>query len=174
MCRISPDLDKFRTTLRHFFAHETVHTLQADPGDEGKATPLLTTVLREGAADFIAAMVTGEEADPRRVAWAMPREAELWREFQADVVTAKGLDWKSSDRTAPPRAALHRWVQNAVPEPWTDRPHELGYWLGMRIWQSYFDAAPDKPRAIRDMLNWTDPEEMLRRSGYLGGSAKAW
>jgi hypothetical protein len=172
LCRISPTMEVFRTTLRHFFAHETVHTLQVEPGDKANATPLLTNVLMEGAADFIAAMVTGEVADPRRVAWATSREADLWREFQADVVTARSIDWNNPDRTSPPRAALHRWVQNASPKPWTDRPHELGYWLGMRIWQSYFDKAPDKRKAIRDMLTWTDPDDVLRRSGYSGGAAK--
>jgi hypothetical protein len=173
LCRINPTMAGFRTTLRHFFAHETVHTLQGEGTEKGRATPLLDNVLREGAADFIAYLVTGEVPDPARAAWAAPREAQLWPEFQADVVTAKTADFNSPDRTSPGRAALHRWVANASPEPWKDRPHELGYWLGMRIWQSYFDAAADKRQAVRDMLNWDDPEEVLRRSGYSGGSPAA-
>lgn len=66
ICKTSSDTpDGLRTTLRRFFAHETVHTLQNDPtGSE--ASPLLASVLTEGGADFVASVVTGETPEPQR------------------------------------------------------------------------------------------------------------
>lgn len=38
----------------------------------------------------------------------------------------------------------------------------------MRIWQSYYENAKDKHQAVRDVIEWDDPEEILRKSGYEG------
>lgn len=51
---------QFRTRMRGFFAHETVHTWQADDTPQALADPLLNQALREGVADYLAALVTGD------------------------------------------------------------------------------------------------------------------
>jgi hypothetical protein len=92
----------------------------------------------------------------------------LWRQFQADLLATRDVDLQKVPREAPQSQAFFRWIGNygRAPEGW---PHEVGYWLGMRIWQSYFEAAADKQQAVRDVLSWTDPEAILRKSGYSGG-----
>jgi hypothetical protein len=162
LCEQGDSPAALRTTLRRFFAHETVHTFQHEPALAAKS-PLLADVLTEGAADFIAELVTGETPEPARAQWAAPQEKALWAQFQQDMVTAKGLS-----NTHPPQAAqaaLHRWVENYqhAPQGW---PFELGYWLGARIWRAYYEASPDKHQAIRDMLDWDDPEVILKASRY--------
>ncbi|HEY0114045.1 MAG TPA: hypothetical protein VGB59_12980 [Allosphingosinicella sp.] len=168
LCAVSDGPAAFKTLLRSFYAHETVHTFQQQPGALARKSPLLTAVLTEGAADFITSLVTGEVPDLKRAEWAKAREAELWRHFTADLDTTRDEGLRSAADGSPEQKAFLRWVGNysRAPEGW---PHEVGYWLGMRIWQSYFAAAPDKHKAIRDVLEWTDPEAVLKASGYKGG-----
>ena len=164
LCEISPTDTAFRERLRHFFAHETVHSLQGDYGGEGSDNPLLQTILREGAADFIATLVTGEPSDAERSAWAGPREAELRSELATDLaMVERAMSDPSLEKTA--EASFQRWVYNAgnPPEGW---PGELGYWMGMRLWQAYYDAAADKRAALMAMLTQDDPAAVLAASGF--------
>lgn len=169
LCAQEDSIEGFRALLRRFFAHETVHTLQRDRASQGPE-PLLTGALEEGAADFIAGIVTGQTPDPQRAAWAAPREVELWAEFQQDMAKTRGVDLGAEPEPKAAVAAYLRWLANYkdAPPGW---PYELGYWVGMRIWQSYYDRATDKRQAIRDMLDFEDAGTMLKRSGYAGGTA---
>lgn len=164
LCAQEDSAEGFRALLRRFFAHETVHTLQRDRASQGPE-PLLTGALEEGAADFIAGIVTGQTPDPQRAAWAAPREAELWAAFRQDMAKTRGVEPEPKAAVA----AYLRWLGNYrnAPPGW---PYELGYWVGMRIWQDYYDRAADKRQAIREMLDFEDAETMLRRSGYGGGA----
>ena len=38
---------------------------------------------------------------------------------------------------------------------------DLGYWVGYRIVKSYYQHAADKRRAIRDILEMSDPKAFL-------------
>ena len=167
LCAESRDAASFERTLRRFFGHETVHTFQHDPKNAHRS-PLLAEALNEGSADFIAALVTGQTPEPSRATWAQPREGELWRMFRADMLATSPDAAKRSPSAA--SAATHRWVENygSAPPGW---PYEVGYWVGMRVWQSYYDASVDKHAAIRDMLTWDDPELVLKKSRYTGGSS---
>ena len=167
LCAISKDMSSFRLLLRQFYAHETVHALQQNPGEAAFRSPLLARALMEGAADFIATLVTGEVPSPERAQWASSREKELWSQFQADVAATRNFDFQKAPKDAPGRQIFRRWDGNYgnAPEGW---PHEVGYWIGMRIWESYFAAAADKQKAIRDVLSWQDPEAILKASGYDG------
>lgn len=140
----------FRSALKHFFAHETVHALQSQP-PANNPSPFLTTVLQEGSADFITSLITGEMQWRERNDWAAPREQALWAAFKDDI--------------AKPKLPAERWIYNYqnAPEGW---PSDVGYWLGARIWQSYYENASDKHQAVRDMLKWDDPHAILKRSGY--------
>ena len=162
LCRENPSPAGLRTALRRFFAHETVHTFQQNiSGIE--ASPLLGEALVEGAADFIAALVTGETPEPERARWALPREKILWAQFVKDMPAS--LPTARDDPPAEAVEAVNRWLHNygSAPPGW---PGEVGYWVGMRIWTAYYANASDKHRAIADMLTWHDHELILRKSGY--------
>ena len=162
LCAAGDTPAAFRATLRRFFAHETVHVFQHEPV-KADMSPLLSQALIEGAADFIAMTVTGDTPVPERAKWAALRERELWVQFRADMEAAKPLAQAKPPASA--KAAFHRWIANYqnAPPGW---PYEAGYWVGMRIWQAYYERAADKHQAIRDMLNWDDPEDILQKSGY--------
>lgn len=169
LCRISDTPEKLRETVRAFFAHETVHALQSAAGPEAEAVgdTLLGNVLIEGAADFIATLVTGRQIDPARAAWGMAREAELWRQFEADLATTRGVAGSDAKPGTPARAAFHRWVGNAgeAPPGW---PGEAGYWIGQRIWERWYAAQADKHAAVRRMLTLDRLSEVLARGRYAG------
>ena len=40
------------------------------------------------------------------------------------------------------------WNYEIAPAGW---PSEVGYWLGMRIWQCYYEQMPDKHQAVEDV-----------------------
>lgn len=166
LCGIADTPDQLRTILRGFYAHETVHVLQGEPDVVKTGNILLGSVLMEGAADFIATLVTGQQMDPARAAWAAPREAELWRQFEADLVTIRGARWDQIKPGTPAAESLNRWVANygAAPKGW---PGEAGYWMGQRIWQRWYDRQPDKQAAIRAMLDLKDAEAVLAAGRFV-------
>jgi uncharacterized protein YjaZ len=141
-------------------AHELAHTQQQYPwfgamtgGPRFLRGTLLRHAIAEGAADFVAELITGE---PVRNPYGEAHEAELWAQFQRD---APGKDYSL-------------WLYNG----WNaaalgDLPPDLGYWMGYRIVQAYFKQAGDAAQALDDILTIRDFRGFLRASGYAGGVA---
>jgi len=159
LCRSAETPEALRELVRGFYAHETVHVLQGGEEPSG-GNILLASVLNEGAADFIASLVTGRQMDEERAAWAAPREAALWRQFLEDLSATRGAAWDDLERGTPAGDAFFRWIANAgsAPSGW---PGEAGYWMGQQIWQRWYDRQPDKQAALREMLAPRDPEAVL-------------
>lgn len=128
-------------------AHELVHYQQT----YGMNTPtLLAQSIKEGVADFIGGLLAGAPVNPGVIEFGLANERALWEEFSA-------------------RLADTSWTGFIGPAE--GRPSDLGYWIGSRIAEAYYERAGDKPRAIRDMLTITDFEGFLQASGYAGRSA---
>jgi hypothetical protein len=171
LCGIADTPDKLREIVRGFYAHETVHTWQGDP-DMAKLGGILTgSMLIEGAADFIATLVTGRQMDPARAAWAAPREAELWRQFETDMATTRNAKWSDLKKGTPIATSFGRWVGNygSAPAGW---PSEAGYWMGQRIWQRWYDRQPDKRAALREMLSLPNAAMVLEEGRFVEVSSK--
>ena len=162
-CPPGTNSEQFRTIMRGSFAHETVHTWQADATPQELADPLLSVALREGVADYLTSLVTGEVPHLDRDKWARTKESWLWQEFQGDR-QAIMLDGDSL-RNPMASSRFKRWFANCgfTPNGW---PCEAGYWLGMRIAEAYVEHAPDKHAAIRKLLEIKDPEDILKASDY--------
>lgn len=159
MCGPGTTPDQFRASMRSMFAHETVHSWQTPPSREAMRDLLLMAALREGVPEYLAALVTGRVPSPDRHAWASEREAWLWRQFEADRKRLTDPDDPKSE------AIFKRWFANygAAPEGW---PFEVGYWIGMRIAESYVARASDKQAAIEALIAMEDPQAILAASGY--------
>ena len=127
--------------LPYIVSHELIHYQQ-----QYGANTLLGRSLREGSADFLGELISGRHINVHVHDWADPREAELWAEFRSR------LDDES----------VEGWLYSSSP----GRPNDLGYWMGYRITRAYYDKAPDKAAAVRDILSIDDPHEFLDRSGY--------
>lgn len=169
ICKMAETPEDIRKLYRHFFAHETIHVLQMNEQVERDGSDmLLTSALGEGVADFMVHLVTGEVPSATHDAWARGREAELWAQFQADRQTIAAALKAGADPANPPpevQKAYLRWLANYgnAPEGW---PHEVGYWIGRQVAQSYFDRADDKRAAIETLIRLQDPVAILEASGY--------
>jgi len=128
--------------------HELVHHQQVYAPDRS----LLSQALREGVADFLTMQAVGCRPTAAAVyRYGDQHETELWAEF----------------RDAMHENDLGRWFYNATTS--TDRPANLGYWMGYQIAEAYLARAPDKQQAVYDLLHVTDANALLARSGYNGG-----
>ncbi|MBV8326558.1 DUF2268 domain-containing putative Zn-dependent protease [Chryseobacterium sp.] len=132
--------------------HEMVHFQQNNKGNES----LLKQALTEGGADFIGEFVSGEPMNEKAFQYGEAHSDELYREF----VTR----YKSDD--------LRDWFY------WTsqkdDRPNDLGYWIGYKICEAYFNKQTDKHKAVYDILNIEDPFSFLQESGFLDSYIQAY
>ena len=45
-----------------------------------------------------------------------------------------------------------------------DRPNDLGYWIGYKIIEAYFNKQTDKHKAITEIINIKDPLLFLKES----------
>lgn len=161
-CRGVEDASDMRRRLRSLFAHETVHTLQPEMREQQRRD-LLIWALREGVADFIGSLVTGN--DDGRDQWGIPQEATLWRQFQSDraMMLAHWPSGGEPDQEAQKAGMRWFWNQGNPPPGW---PSEAGYWIGKRVASSYYDQATDKKKALQDLIAVDDPDRILDKSGY--------
>lgn len=164
-CRSGISPDEYRSYMRTMFAHETAHSWQPQADDSGMPDRLLFAALREGTPDYLASLVTGASPSPERDAFARPRERALWAQFQRDRQTLLARSSGELSRDSAAGQAFYRWFANyrRAPDDW---PHEVGYWVGMRIADHYVARAEDKAQAIRELLELKDPQAILTASGY--------
>ena len=130
--------------LPNTVTHELVHAIQNLGGEQ----TLLQQSLMEGMASFLAVLATGRPEPERWYAYGIKNEAALWRKFEGQM---RGRD-------------TSQWLYGASEKE--GHPADLGYFVGYRICEAYYQRAADKAAAIAEMLNLKDPERFLEASGY--------
>ena len=125
--------------------HESVHFQQ----NYAPSKILLAQCIREGTADFICELVAGGHSNGKIHDYGNAHTKELWNEFKNEM---NGTDWSN-------------WLYGSKNK---SRQKDLGYWIGYKISSAYYDKMTDKMKAIDDMLNITDYEAFLKKSGYNG------
>ena len=135
--------------ITRLIVHEAVHTMQ-QPTSGGT---LLAAVLSEGMADFMANLAVGESGivDSGYTRYGRANERRLKREFRQALARKEGTE---------------RWLYN----PGRKDNHgatDLGYFVGFRICQAFYERASDKHVALSRLLSGQDPESVLRESRYL-------
>ena len=132
-------------------AHEHTHILQTRAGGimSHSNKTLLEQALLAGSADFIGELVAGSNINARLRDYAIPREAALWTEFKAAM---HGTD-------------ISQWLYNQGSAT-SARPGDLGYFIGYRIAQSYYNRTSDKRAAVRAIIDARDADQFLTQSGY--------
>ena len=56
------------------------------------------------------------------------------------------------------------WMYGPPPTPGV--PSDLGYWIGRRICESYYERATDKSKALVDIIEMRNPPQLYARSAY--------
>ncbi len=148
--------DGIREDLNATLVHEMMHMEQLAAVDEayfaifsGDERTLLATTIREGAATFFAELITGGSEHKNRARdYLLDHEQELWESFQEEMLGNEMGDWL--------------WKNPANP----DQPQDVGYALGARIVQTYYESAEDKQAAAQTVMAITDYPGFLEISGY--------
>jgi len=132
-------------------AHEHVHILQARSGGIASKVNknLLDQSLLEGAADFVGFIVTGGNINARLRTFGIAHEAALWTEFKAEMR----------------RSDISRWLYNQGSAT-ADRPGDLGYFIGYRIAEAFYNRTADKRLALRAIIDISNSDLFLTQSGY--------
>ena len=92
--------------------HELIHYQQQAHGED-----LTTEVMNEGAADFIAELITGNQIDEDTKPYGDSHEEELWKKFQADATKNQNMNaWLynggDAKRVGPPDLGLLHGLQD--------------------------------------------------------------
>ncbi len=132
--------------LPNTLAHELIH-FQQDGMKTEKTT--LSYVIKEGMADFIGELISGNTANPALHEWAKGREKSIWNKFTIDMYLDKYDNWLAN-------------AKNSTPDNLPDQ----GYWIGYQICKSYYENATDKKLAIKEMLNIKDYKVFLEKSKW--------
>lgn len=142
-------VDLTTNVLPCIVTHELVHYQQ----EYGPGRSLLAQVVREGVADFVAVQAIGCTSTAGAVyAYGDGHEAALWAEFRR-VMGGRDMEgWLYNGNTA------------------SDRPPNLGYWMGYQLAEAYYERVIDKQQAIHDLLHIDDFVDSVTRSGYSGGT----
>jgi hypothetical protein len=134
-----------------FTAHETIHTQQR------KGLGLiwgyfnhraLTMVINEGAADFVADKVTGTSINSKMYTYGYSHEKEIWDEFRKEMY----------------KKDYSKWLYNGSNSK--GRPADLGYFIGYRICEAFYNQSEDKEKALRIILKTNNYRSFLKKSGY--------
>jgi hypothetical protein len=139
--------------------HELIHYQQwmlyyQQAENEPTGNPnLLWASLHEGSTEFMIEVLMGSHSNVHLLEWALPGEVELWAVFREVMHSAEFGDSEFGD-----------WLYGGAEID--GRPADLGYFMGYRIAQAYYERAEDKAAAIRAIIGMTDAEAFLRASGY--------
>lgn len=130
--------------------HEYVHTQEKGPPENN----LLGQALYEGTCDLVAELVTGKLPQLPYTAQGPRREPALKAQFKADMFAPY----------------IGNWFYNQVSDDPNHVP-DLGYYLGYAICKAYYQRAPNKRQAVKELLeldytNENAVEALLRQSAY--------
>jgi len=131
--------------LPSLVAHEHIHFLQKDGLDRS----LLCGAIKEGMADFLAELATGRNLNARLQVYGRAHEQALWAAFTKEMGSTNRSNWIANDN-----------------QETADKPADLGYFVGYRICQAYYEGMADKKQAVHDLLNISDYSAFLAKSGY--------
>lgn len=129
--------------------HELVHTLQQTAQDDR----LLARCIDEGAADFITQLVLGYNNNLKMHDFGNTHEKELWKQFNSEMTGTN----------------TEAWLYNGMAAT-AERPGDLGYYIGYKICEAYYNKTADKKQAVKDILHIKDYDAFLKLSGYAPGA----
>jgi hypothetical protein len=124
--------------------HELCHFNQKFPEPKN----LLGKALQEGPCDFISEVIVGKVMNPVQKTYGNQHEKELWQTFKTQMHENKIQDWFYNLMSA------------------KDKPSDLGYYMGYKISQAYYQNAKNKKEAIKDILEISDFDAFLAKSRY--------
>ena len=127
-------------------AHESCHYNQ-HYNTAPEQRHLLGKALQEGSCDMLGELVSGRTINEHLKIYGRTHDAEIWRDFEANMY----------------KQDFSNWFYNALTAK--DRPADLGYYVGYLITRAYYENAKDKRQAVHDILNIQDARAFYEASG---------
>ena len=93
-------------------------------------------------------MVTDRITQQDALDYLIEKEESLWPQFATSMDDQSPGDW------------MWQKPSNA------DWPPHMGYAMGYRIVNNFYESANDKTRAMQEILTSTNAKELLQASGY--------
>lgn len=128
--------------LREIVLHEMIHVQQQN----GDLKTLLEISINEGGADFLTELIAGKHPYVDLYEYGYKNEKDLWKRFKEKMNTTD----------------ISEFLYNVSSSPTPD----LGYFVGYRIVQAYYNNSADKRKAVREILTSKDLKGLLVQSGY--------
>ena len=142
--------------LKKLIVHELAHFqqaiamgMQAYGSLYGKPNNMLGLCLREGGAEFITFLVLKEITQAKTLTYFQSNESELKSRFIKDLSQQEE----------------GYWLWNSIDDLTT--PQLLGYVIGFKICDAYYQRAHNKQIALKEILSMTSPDTFLETSQYL-------
>jgi hypothetical protein len=132
--------------LPNLLGHELIHLQQNDMKVD---TTTLSYAIREGMADFIGELISGNTANPVLFSWAKGKDKQIWSKFTKDMYYDGYSNWIANSQQAT-----------------ADNPPDQGYWIGYQICKSYFEQSTNKKQAIHEILHIQDYKAFLAKSKW--------
>jgi hypothetical protein len=148
VCRPDAAQTNVQDHLIHVVAHEYAHVQQPEPNG---SPYVLRDSLREGVAELVAELTSGQISNPQLLKWTSGKEKQIETSFAAAV--------DSKD--------LSPWLYNGLGSP--DKPGDLGYWVGYRIAKAYYLKHRRTRSALAELIESQDPHAILKASGWHPG-----
>jgi Predicted Zn-dependent protease (DUF2268) len=130
--------------LPYTVAHELIHFQQDGMASD---TTLLRAAIREGMGDFIGELISGKSANENLLVYGKGKEKSIWADFKQEMFLNRG----------------HNWIANGE-QLNSNKPSDLGYWVGYQICKAYYEQAKNKKKAIYEMLHISDYKKFLEQS----------
>lgn len=127
--------------------HEIIHFQQKYQD----AKNILDGALIEGGADFITKQITGKTTAQSCFEYGYKHEKELWTDFKNQDTTQNFV----------------KWFVN-IPDTLNQRPGMLGYFIGYRICEKYYNNSINKEAALREIIELKNPVEIYKKTRYEG------
>ncbi len=135
--------------LYNIVAHECVHTQQVySIHKDAISCPVLFGVLQEGICDFISEKVTKSHINKTAHKYGDDHEKDLWNLLKTDMCEKESINWLYNGGDV------------------KEMPADLGYYMGYKIAESFYNNAVDKEKAIVDIIEMNDPLKFLIESKY--------
>ena len=129
--------------IKSTIIHETIHLQQKSDAED-----VLSACIREGSADFLAELFLGKPFKSPMYDYGWANERKLWAEFSKEMHSS---DWS-------------RWLYGSSGTD--ERPQDLGYFMGYVITKSFYENMNNKDLAVKDIIEVTDFDQFLEKSGY--------
>jgi hypothetical protein len=128
-------------------SHETIHTQQK----KGKLKNLVAFTINEGVADFLSEKIAGFNINKVSFTYGLENDCRLRQEFIKDF---------SKNKTE-----ISNWLFNGAKA--SERPADLGYYIGYKIVEEYYHKSRNKEKAISILLVRRNYMKIFKQSEYI-------